>query len=376
MLTKLANDPKGKNWLLIKKKDEFQSTQDVTQNSRSVVSNEDIGEEMKKGSRAPMPHKIKPMLCYLIEKPFDSQEWIFENKWDGYRAIAEVTPKKVSLYSRNFISFNDKFPGIVKSLQRLKVDAVFDGEIVILDKKGHSQFQLLQNYLNADPVDTGILKYCVFDVLYYQGRDLRKLPLLERKEILKKIVKSIEPSCLLYSDHIEEKGEAFFEAVSAQGMEGIVAKEANSPYVSVRSRHWLKIKTHLRQEVVIAGFKQPQGSRKKFGALIIGTYKNDELVYAGHVGGGFNQRSLAEVHAQLLPLASKTCPFKTPPKTNRAATWVQPKLVCEVSFQEWAEGWYHETTYLSGHATRQTCQKSECRKTADRRDNPQRKKSC
>lgn len=336
VLVKLARDPEGKQWLLIKRKDAFQSKEDVTKKTRSVLSKKDIPEDAKLGTKSSMPHDIKPMLCFLVDEPFDGADWIFENKWDGYRAIAEITPKKVHLYSRNQLSFNQQFPSIVASLKRIKDEMILDGEIVILDSKGHSRFQWLQNYLNSHEGE-GTLKYCVFDILYYKGRDLRQVPLLERKEILAKVVKGLGASALMYSDHVAGEGKAFFKAIQKNDLEGMIAKEVKSPYVSTRSRSWLKIKTHLRQEVVIAGFTEPKGSRKKMGALIIGIYEKGKLVYAGHVGGGFSQKSLGEVHEQLTPLINRRCPFNSVPKTNAPVTWVKPQLICEVSFQEWTQ---------------------------------------
>jgi bifunctional non-homologous end joining protein LigD len=283
-----------------------------------------------------MPHYIKPMLAFLVDRPFNGKEWIFEIKWDGYRAISEISKGKILIYSRNLISFNDQFPLIVEALKKIKEDLVLDGEIVILNRAGKSDFQALQNYLNSGEGE-GALKYCLFDLLYRDGRDLRNVPLIERKRQLQKIIKEAKTPLLIYSDHIEESAEDFFIKASEKGLEGIIAKERNSPYVSSRSRDWLKIKTHQRQEVVIGGFTAPRGGRKNFGALIIGVYKEGDLKYAGHVGGGFNEKSLQEIYGKLIPLITKNCPFDAKPHTNMPVTWVKPKLVGEVSFQEWTK---------------------------------------
>lgn len=334
ILIRLKRDPKKKEWLLFKKKDSFQSTKEVTDQNASVISDETIDTDLNKASKAPMPHHIKPMLAVLVDKPFDRENWIFEIKWDGYRAIAEIAKGNVQLYSRNLLSFNEKFPTLVKSLQRLKGDMVLDGEIVLLDSNGLPQFQLLQNYLNSGE-SGGALKYCVFDILYYRGHDLRSLPLLQRKQILKEVIESISAPNLTYSDYVKEKGIDFFNEASKSGVEGIMGKDAESPYIAKRSSHWVKTKTLKRQEVVIAGFTKPRGGRKFIGSLIVGIYKNKVLTYAGHVGGGFSQKSLEEMHRLLKPLVVEKCPFRNKPKTNMAATWVKPKLICEVSFQEW-----------------------------------------
>jgi len=323
----------GNEWLLVKKKDEYQTQEEIIKGSFSQ-SPEEFIEGIELMPRTPMPHHIKPMLAYLIEKPFDQENWIFEIKWDGYRALAEIAPKKILLYSRHFHSYNEKFPSIIKALEKLKGEIVLDGEIVAVDKQGRSHFQLLQNYLRSG---SGILRYCIFDILYYKGHDLRKLPLQQRKQILKEILQSASSETLYYSDYIKENGKAFFQQATKRKLEGIIAKDAKSSYVSVRSRSWLKIKTHLRQEVVIAGFTQPKGSRKGLGALIVGVYKKGKLHYAGHVGGGFTQRSLKETHDLLVPLVISESPFSSMPKKEKGVTWVKPIVVCEVSFQEWTQ---------------------------------------
>jgi bifunctional non-homologous end joining protein LigD len=283
-------------------------------------------------AKTTMPAKIRPMLAYLVDEPFDGEEWLFETKWDGYRAIAEVDDEKVKLYSRNYLSFNTRFKSLLAPLAQLGVQAIFDGEIVILDKKGRSSFQNLQNYQKTGK---GELLYYIFDFLYFEGHDLRELPLTERKKLLRKLLSTSTRSPLRYSNHILAKGKKAFKDVEEKGEEGIMAKKINSSYVSRRSHDWLKIKTHVRQEVIICGFTEPKGSRDAFGVLIVGVYKGRQLQFAGHVGGGFNRKTLAETRQKLIPLITTKCPFKTIPKTHTTATWVKPKLVCEVSFREW-----------------------------------------
>lgn len=270
------------------------------------------------------------MLAFLTDKPFDNEDWLFETKWDGFRCIAEMEYDHVELYSRNFQSFNARFLPIVEALKSLQVQAVLDGEIVVFEK-GKSSFQALQNYQRTGKGD---LRYCVFDFLYFEGHDMRDLPLIRRKELLAKLLPPNKKALLQYSVHVLEKGKKAF-AAKKSGQEGIVAKEIHSPYVSKRSRKWLKIKTHARQEAVICGFTKPKGSRKNFGALIIGVYRDGQLHYAGHVGGGFDQKGLGEMMDKLKPLITNKCPFETMPKTNTPVIWVKPKLICEVSFHEW-----------------------------------------
>lgn len=273
------------------------------------------------------------MLATLVEEPFDKKGWLFEIKWDGYRALA-FKNKTVELGSRNQKSFNTRFPTLVAELKKLPGEMVLDGEIVVLDKKGRSSFQLLQNYQKNKE---GPLYYYIFDILAYQGQDLTQTPLFERKKLLKKILSKRSKSSLRYSDHIEEKGKAFFRLATKLGLEGILAKNGASSYQFHRSKDWLKIKTNCRQEVVIGGFTEPKGSRKRFGALLIGVYDKNQLRYVGHVGGGFDEKLLEEIYRKLQKLITPTCPFKAAPRPNSPATWIKPKLVCEVAFAEWTD---------------------------------------
>lgn len=280
-----------------------------------------------------MPHRISPMLATLVEESFDRPGWLFEIKWDGYRAIAEIEQGKVRLYSRNFLSFDQRFPSLVRSLTDFGHDAVLDGEIVVLDEKGKSEFQRLQDYRNSG---AGALVYYVFDLLFLDGKDLRELPLKRRKALLAPLLKG--NTDIRLSEHVEERGIAFFKAAVKQGLEGIMAKNGASPYrEGVRGLDWLKIKARKQQEAVIGGFTQPRGSRQDLGALVLGVFDGDELVYIGHAGGGFDTQSLALVRAKLDPLIQPACSFKQQPKTNAPVRWVKPALVCEVAFQEWTK---------------------------------------
>jgi len=359
-----------KSWLFLKKKDRYATMEDILKKNRSVVSNrtlEDVSEtDPKKSSRqeklnqirlreamegedlrdapvTPMPHGIKPMLATSIKEPFDHPDWIFEVKWDGYRAVAEIREGAVSLYSRNGISFNQKFSPIADALRKVRFDAVLDGEIVVVDDRGHSDFQMLQDYQKSG---RGHLLYYVFDLLHFGGHDLTNLPLLRRKELLKKILPSA-PN-IKFSDHIGEEGVLFFKVVKEKGIEGIIAKHSQSAYrMGRRSRQWLKVKTQLTQEGVIAGFTEPRGGRKNFGALVLGVFKGDKLVFIGHTGGGFSAEMLREIREKLDPLIRKKCPFTVEPKTNTPVTWVKPELVCEVVFHGWTdEGIMRQPVFL------------------------------
>jgi bifunctional non-homologous end joining protein LigD len=273
------------------------------------------------------------MLATVTDEPFDHQDWIFEVKWDGYRAIAEVREDGVSLYSRHGISFQRKFSPIAESLRKLRFDAVLDGEIVVVDDQGRSDFQALQQYQDTR---SGHLLYYVFDLLYFQGHDLTGLPLLRRKELLKKIMPSL-PN-IRVSDPVKKDGVLFYSVVKAKGLEGIIAKHAQSPYeAGRRSRQWLKVKTHRTQEAVIAGFTEPGGGRQHIGALVLGAFEEDKLVFIGHVGTGFGDKDLRDIREQLEPLIMKECPFTVKPVANAPVSWVKPVLVCEVEFSGWTE---------------------------------------
>jgi len=273
------------------------------------------------------------MLATLVDEAFDNEDWLFEIKWDGYRAIGSVIKGKTDIYSRNNISFKEKYSSIAEALKGFTKDVVIDGEIVSLDEQGYSRFQYLQNW---QKYQQGELVYYVFDLLWLDGHDVTQLPLIERKKLLQQIIPPSNP--IRYSDHIEKNGKEFFKVAKKQGLEGIIAKNKSSIYeTDVRSRNWLKIKTAARQEAVICGFTAPRASRQYFGALILGIYKDDKLVYAGHTGTGFNEKSLKETWDKLQPLITDKCPFEKKPKTNMPATWVKPKLICEIKFQEWTE---------------------------------------
>lgn len=337
-LIHLKNSPQENSWLLIKKKDSFSTTNDVTKLDKSVKTSRTLDQITHGESAAPvkkrlkkMPHDISPMLATLIKEPFNNKEWLFEIKWDGFRALAYADEGKITLASRSQHSFNSKFPLIVEDLKKIPGQVILDGEIVILDAKGKSHFQLMQNYQTNTE---GTLLYYVFDMLYKDGQDLRELPLIERKQQLKAFLDGLSLTRANYSDHIEEKGIPFFKAAKKNHLEGIVAKKISSTYQSKRSTDWLKIKTTQRQEVVIGGFTPPQGGRKYFGALLVGVYEKDKLIYAGRVGGGFNETSLKAVYEKLQPLIQTKSPFTNLSK-GKSITWVKPKLLCEVAFSEW-----------------------------------------
>ena len=353
-----AQKGRDNQWLLIKHRDDYASDDDITTKDKSVVTNRSLEQianqsvsgdsvwhsgshnhnstndiDLSEADKGKIPHEVKPMLATLIGEPFNSKDWIFEIKWDGYRAIAECNYNKINLYSRNNISFNDTFSTISETLKTFGLDAVLDGEIVVLDDNGRSQFTLIQNYKRTGK---GNIVYYVFDVLYYNGHDLTGLPLLERKEILKKIIP--DSPLVKYNGHIAEKGKKFFEEAKKLQIEGIIGKKGDSIYsTGTRSKNWVKIKILQEQEAVIAGYTEPRGGRKNLGALVLGVYSNGKLEYIGHTGGGFNETSLQETYSNLKLLQTNKSPFTDEPKTNMPVHWVKPELVCEVKFQEWTE---------------------------------------
>ncbi|HSD63547.1 MAG TPA: DNA ligase D [Ignavibacteriaceae bacterium] len=285
------------------------------------------------------------MLATLISEPFDDENWLYEIKWDGYRAIAEIESGEVKLYSRNNNPFNKKYPGIVKSLEYFDKDMVLDGEIVILNEQGKASFQLLQVYGKSEK---GTLVYYVFDILHYEGKNLTNIPLEERKMILKDVLPDI-PN-IRFNDHILKEGKAFYRLAGENELEGIIAKNIHSKYLTNnRSKEWLKLKIKKRQEAIIGGYTRPKGTRSYFGALILGVYNDKkELIYIGHSGGGFSEDDLKNIYKMLKSLEIKTCPFKIKPKTNTPATWVSPELICEVEFSEWTdEGLMRHPVFLA-----------------------------
>lgn len=275
------------------------------------------------------------MLATLVKEPVDGDEWLFEIKWDGFRAIGGWDGNSPELYSRNGLDFSKRFTEIFEELKNLPHKMVLDGEIVAVDSNGYSRFEWLQNWNHNHE---GNLTYYVFDLLWIDGHDLRDLPLKQRKEILK--LSMSKNSAIRYSDHIIGKGKAFFETAQKKHLEGIMAKMIQSPYLQGhRGQEWLKIKTHLRQEVVIGGYTEPKGSRKYIGSLLLGVYEKGDLVFVGHASG-MPPSQLKILYDKLKKLESKESPFSNPVKPNSPVHWANPKLVGEVNFEEWTKDGY------------------------------------
>jgi bifunctional non-homologous end joining protein LigD len=385
----------GENgWLLIKHSDEFASANDITKKDKSILSGKSI-ESMEKTSekvwqhgheedlekpkkqskkKAPnepaekledkvdvrdtedfdveallkdapkskVPTNIKPMKATLVDEPFDDPEWLYEIKWDGYRAIAVIDKKGAELISRNNLPF-DKYYPINRLLKEWQINAVIDGEILVLNDKGISDFGALQNWRSeAD----GNLVYYIFDILWYEGKNLMDLPLKQRQAILTAILPTNDDR-IRQSKVFDTGGIEFFNAAERIGLEGIIAKKTSSVYTSdLRSKEWLKIKVHRRQEVIIAGFTKNAGTSKSFSALVLALYDDKgELRYAGKVGTGFSDKLQKEMMEQFKPLITDKSPFEVEPDVDKPSrfrpqrlgakpTWLKPELICEVAFAE------------------------------------------
>jgi bifunctional non-homologous end joining protein LigD len=289
-----------------------------------------------------LPKRLQPMLATLTDAPFDDGGWVFEDKFDGFRMIAEIKNGKVALYSRNGKIISHSYVEVARALEGIRGDAVIDGELVAIGKDGVSHFQLLQNALRHEAK----LLYCAFDLMFVDGEDLRKQPLLVRKERLKAILP--RDKLIAFSRHRKASGTKFFAEAERKGLEGIMAKRADSQYVSGgRTKDWLKIKTAKRQEVVIAGFTAPRRSRPFFGALVLAVRENDAWRYIGHVGTGFSHQTLETLHAKLSKLKAARSPFPAKVKDEGVTTWVRPSLVAEVKFAEWtSKGELRQPVYL------------------------------
>ncbi|MBC7949116.1 MAG: DNA ligase D [Chitinophagaceae bacterium] len=296
---------------------------------------------LKQGKKSPFPKTIKPMLATLVDKPFDEPGWIYEIKWDGYRAVSLMNKGKVNLISRNNKSFNDKFYPVFTAMENWGINAVVDGEIAVLNEKGISHFGSLQNWRSeAD----GELVFYAFDIIWLDGYDLTSLPLTARLEILKSLVP--QEGIIRMSENFATSATEFLAVAAELGMEGIIAKKADGEYhPGERTRDWVKIKAQKRHEVVIGGYTNNEGSAKSFSSLLVGVHEGGKLAYMGKIGTGFSDKLQKELMAKMKPLIISKPPFTEVPDVNKpsrfrpnppkaSVTWVKPKLVCEVSYIE------------------------------------------
>jgi bifunctional non-homologous end joining protein LigD len=357
----------GEPWLLFKDHDEYEdpaydpakhpesvktgkTLEDVAKNphsktwqSRPTAKAAGAAKAHARVKREPIPKIASPMLATLSDRPFDDDGWLFEIKWDGYRGICTIDENgKMKLVSRNGLDLLSKFPDMEDLAQAFSsVPIVVDGEIVSLDKKGRSDFQRLQ-YYGKERVP---LTFAAFDLLYADGKDLRKHPLEERKALLERLIE--DDTLVLYSKHVVGRGIKLYEQAQRNGLEGIIAKKRSSTYQERRSRDWLKIKAQFEQEFVVGGWTEPKGSRTGFGALLLGVYDGGSLRYVGSVGTGFSGKILAELYGRLKKLERKTSPFTNEVIANAPVHWAKPELVAEVRFTEWTrERYLRQPAYL------------------------------
>jgi len=295
--------------------------------------------------KRPMPARIHPMLAEAINEPFDGPEWLFEIKWDGYRAIVFIENGKARLVSRNQNDLTPRYPELKDLPASVKAkQAILDGEVVALDAEGRASFSLMQQRTGfhtggkrqAANADVPVLYYA-FDLLYLDGYDWRRVPLEERKRKLATILKTGDG--MRYSDHFEEHGKALFDVARKKGLEGILAKKRQSIYEESRSREWLKIKIRHRVECVVGGYTEPEGSRAHFGSLVLGLYDSRKrLIHVGQAGSGFDQRSLEDIWKLLKKIETDESPFFGEVEALREVHWVKPKLVAEIEYAEWTLG--------------------------------------
>jgi bifunctional non-homologous end joining protein LigD len=308
-----------KTWLLIKHKD--------------AAAAKAVGSE-RHGKPGKLKQFIHPMLATAVKTPFVDSDWIFEIKWDGYRAISEINTKQISCYSRNGLDFTERFPSILEALKKLKEPAILDGEIVLLNNKGIPDFQKLQNYEVHQDLP---LVYYVFDILEFNGKNIEDLPLTERKKVLKKYLE--RNKIIRYCDHIEKDGVGFLEKAKEKGLEGVMAKKKDSQYSrGYRSKQWLKIRNVQSTEAVIVGYTLPKGSRNHFGSLILAGKNGSQWYYRGHVGTGFSDELLGSLKKKMKQLETDKSPFKEKVPLNGSVTWLKPKLVADIAYTEITQG--------------------------------------
>jgi bifunctional non-homologous end joining protein LigD len=339
-------------WLLIKRTDEYAEEGNVaeviggeeaareesvrTKPKKKVVPVKKVG-KASKVSKSTVPEFIPPQLAQLVSEPPVGENWAHEAKFDGYRIQAHVNGSEVRLMTRAGNDWTEKYEPIVKALKKLKVkQAIFDGEVVLLNEEGKSDFQRLQNVMSQKELSS--LTYYVFDLLYLNGEDLRPKMLSERKDILQNVLKPLKKSQVLFSEHFDVEGDSFLQASCDLNLEGIISKRLDMPYISGRAESWVKSKCKLRQEFVIGGYTEGQGLRKKeFGSLLLGVYEGGSLRYVGKVGTGFDKKLLQNMMKKVKALETKTSPFEIKEPRGKGIHWVKPELVAEIAFAQWTK---------------------------------------
>jgi len=362
VLVKLKRSEKGNEWLLIKHKDAAEDPKwNIEEHDGSVLSGRTIKEiaEEAPPKRSPvpiraagvegarkgaMPSRIAPMLATLAERPFSDPYWLFEIKWDGVRALAWIEGGALTLRSRNNVDITSRYPELATLPKVFAASqAILDGEIVALDARGHSDFQRLQERMHVRAPGEKQLRetpvvYFAFDLLYCDGYDLRGAPLLERKQLLERLLHASQR--FRYSDHQLEHGKELFELAKESGLEGIVAKRADSAYVGDRSANWAKLKVNQTLDAVVGGWTEARTEAIPFGSLLLGLYEGKKLRFIGHVGSGFDAKKHAELNSKWKELAASTCPFESVPETNEKPSWVKPAVVARVKYSGWTQEKY------------------------------------
>ncbi|QAA82689.1 DNA ligase D [Aequorivita sp. H23M31] len=316
-------------WLLIKKKDKYST--DLEYDAEIFVEEGKKSAQVRKSLN--LDEYVKPMLATSAKEIFKDPNWVFELKWDGYRVVANIKDGEVDIYSRNGISYNSKFASVKKALENIPHNCILDGEVIVVNKEGKNDFQKLQKY---DAKTTkGQLQYQVFDLLHLNGMDTIGLPLVERKSLLPEILEGLDN--VLYCDHIEAMGPTLYKRAVDAGMEGVMAKKADSTYVpGYRSEYWLKIKDVNTEEAIICGYTDSKTGGNLFGSLILGMYKDGVLTYVGNCGSGFSTAEQKMLKKKFEKLKAEERPFKKAPALKgRKPYWVKPELICEVKFTEW-----------------------------------------
>src|SRR6266699_3216405 len=359
VLVKLKQSEKGNEWLMIKHKDAAEdSSWNIDEHDGSALTGRTIEEikeelppkrqpipiqaaEVQSARKGAMPSRVEPMLATLADRPFSDPNWLFEIKWDGVRALARIENGALTLRSRTGVDMDKRYPELASLPDALAGrQAILDGEIVALDTRGHSEFERLQERMHVRAPSESLLSrvpvvYFAFDLLYCDGYDLRETPLLDRKQLLYRLLRRSEQ--FRYSDHQLEHGKELFALAEQNGLEGIVAKRADSPYVGNRSPYWVKLKITKTVDAVVGGWSAPRSAALPFGSLLLGLYQGKKLRFIGHVGSGFDAKKLDEISGKLKSLASSTCPFETVPETNEKPSWVTPSLVARVKFSGWTQ---------------------------------------
>jgi bifunctional non-homologous end joining protein LigD len=359
VIVKLKHSQKGNEWLMIKHKDAaVDPNWNIDEHDGSVLTGRILEEikaeeepkrqatplyaaDLEGTKKAAMPARLGVMLASIGDRVFSDPNWLFEIKWDGVRALAFLDNGKSQLRARSGSDITSHYPELAAIPQSFTGhQAILDGEITVLDQRGHSDFEKLQGRMHVRNPSPKLISlypvvYFAFDLLYCDGYDLRAAPLLQRKQLLQRLLHNSDK--VRYSDHQLERGEDLFELAKQNELEGIVAKRIDSRYVSERSSNWLKLKTSRTLDAVVGGWTAPRGAGLPFGSLLLGLYEGKKLLFIGHAGTGFNADTHKEIAAKLKKLETSRCPFDQVPETNEQATWTSPELVARVRFTGWTQ---------------------------------------